>query len=180
MSIKAALKCLLLLSWALVLDASSNEDEQDAARRQERLASKPWYMRDTQIGGVTIPISPVTLLIGTLAIINLLRGLGKKSWAEASHILIQDHSDATQQKLQDFKTQITNDATQFANIATKYSACPSKAQGGNLGKFNRGDMAPPFDRAVFDPQAPLEQTIGPIETQFGWHLIYIHKRDIVE
>jgi peptidyl-prolyl cis-trans isomerase C len=174
---KIILKSLILLSWAVVLIA-----KEETSAHKERLASKPWYMRDTQLpGGKTIPISPVTLLVGTLAIVNLLRGLSKKSWAEASHILIQDHSDATKQKLQDFKTnQIKNDATKFADIAAKHSSCPSKARGGNLGKFNRGDMAPPFDRAVFDPQSPLEQTIGPIETQFGWHLIYIHKRVIVE
>jgi len=179
MPVKSLLQCLILLSWAVLLDASNEQDEE--ARRQERLASKPWYMRDTQVFGVTLPVSPVTLLIGTISFLILIRGLRRKSWAEASHILIQGHDDATKQKLQDFKTnQIKNDAAQFAAVAAKYSSCPSKARGGNLGKFNRGDMAPPFDRAVFDPASPLNQTIGPVETQFGWHLIYIHERNIVE
>ena len=179
-------QCVLLVSFAILLEASvaagdATDDKAAEARRQERLASKPWYMRDTQIGGMTIPISPVTLLIGFLALFNLWRGFNKKSFAVASHILIQSHDDATKQKLDDLKTkQIKNDAKQFAAVAAKYSSCPSKSRGGNLGKFHRGDMAPPFDRAVFDPNSQLEQTIGPIETQFGWHLIYIHERTIVE
>jgi peptidyl-prolyl cis-trans isomerase C len=156
------------------------DDDDDEARRKVRLASKPWYMRDTQIGGMTIPISPVTFLIAFFALFNLWRGFHKKSSAVASHILIQSHDDATKQKLDDLSKQIKNDAKKFAEMAAKYSSCPSKAQGGNLGKFYRGDMAPPFDRAVFDPNSKLEQTIGPIETQFGWHLIYIHERIIVE
>ena len=165
------LQCALVLSTALALD----EEE----RRKERLAAKPWYMRDTSIFGITIPVSPVTLVIATVAMVNLVRAWrNADSWAQASHILIQDHSQETKTKLQDFKTKIKNDAVQFANCARQYSSCPSKAQGGNLGKFKKGDMAPPFDRAVFDPESPLEQTIGPIETSFGWHLIYIHKRHL--
>jgi len=178
MAVRLILQCVLLLSFAVILNAADSPTEEE--RRQERLASKPWYMRDTQVFGRTIPISPVTLLVGSLALLNLLRGLTKKSTAEASHILIASHDDATKEKLLDFKTKINNDASQFAAIATKYSACPSKQRGGNLGTFNRGDMAPPFDRAVFDSSSPMEQTIGPVETQFGYHLIYIHKRTIVE
>lgn len=162
---------------ALLLNAS----EEGNAARQERMAAKPWYLRDTPLpGGITIPVSPVTLLIGIFALVNLLRGLTKRSWAIASHILIPNHDNATKEKLQDYAKIIKNDAVTFASFAVKYSSCPSEAKGGNLGKFHRGDMAPPFDRAVFDPNSPLLQTIGPIETQFGWHLIYIHKRVIVD
>lgn len=171
-------KSLLLLSWAVLLNA--NEEEEAQQRRQERLASKPWYMKDTELFGTTIPISPVTLLIAFVSFFNLIRGLRKKSWAEASHILIQSHDDATKQKLVDLKQQIKNDPSQFATYAAKYSSCPSKQNGGNLGRFSRGDMAPPFDQACFDPASPLQQTIGPVETQFGWHLIFIHQRNIVE
>lgn len=173
-------RCVFFVFLAGLWEAFADDDDEEA-RRKERLASKPWYMRDTQIGGgMTIPISPVTFLIAFVALFNLWRGFHKKSSAVASHILIQSHDDATKQKLDDLTKQIKNDAKQFAAMAAKYSSCPSNAQGGNLGKFYRGDMAPPFDRAVFDPNSKLEQTIGPIETQFGWHLIYIHERTIVE
>jgi peptidyl-prolyl cis-trans isomerase C len=41
-------------------------------------------------------------------------------------------------------------------------------------------MAPTFDRACFDPTSELRTTIGPIQTQFGWHLIYVQDRQIPE
>src|SRR5262245_13582942 len=43
---------------------------------------------------------------------------------------------------------ITNRAL-FAERARELSNCPSGAQGGSLGQFGRGEMAPEFDRAVF-------------------------------
>lgn len=183
MTSKSITQCVvILLSWAILLEAAASDKDDDAEtiRRQERLNSKPWYMRDTQIFGMTLPISPVTLVIAFLSFYNLIRGLTKKSSATASHILISSHDDATKQKLLDFKKQIKGDASKFATLASKHSACPSKQNGGNLGKFNRGDMAPPFDEAVFNKESPINETIGPVETQFGWHLIFIHERTIVE
>ena len=159
-----------------------------------RLEAKPWYMRNTKFGGttnsgggITIPLSPVTLVIGILSLWNLWKifHCKKTSWAEASHILM-DGNDA-KHKLQDMKDhQIQNSATQFARCARQYSICSSNVKGGYLGRFEQGVMVPPFDRAVFDSETttttttyhPLETTIGPIETHFGWHLIYIHKRQM--
>jgi peptidyl-prolyl cis-trans isomerase C len=171
------LQCFLLLAInAVQVVLALNDDE----AMRERLEAKPWYLRDTQIGSTTIPITPVTLVIGLLAFMNLMRVFRgpPKSWAEASHILITGDEHAEQQ-LKDIRdSEIQNNATKFAKCAKQHSACPSKTNGGNLGRFKQGEMAPPFDRAVFDPNNPLEKTIGPIETQFGWHLIYIHKRQI--
>lgn len=172
----SALLFLLLLA-VIVMDHAVPIDNDEAMRRLE---AKPWYLRDTKIGGKTIPISPITLVIGIISLWNLWRlFLPKKSWAEASHILME--GDDAKKKLEDMRdNQIRNSATQFAKCARQYSACPSKATGGNLGRFKQGDMAPPFDRAVFDRTSSLEKTIGPVETQFGWHLIFIHKRQINE
>lgn len=172
----ALLQRLLLLLAVVVMDAAPIDN--DEAMR--RLEAKPWYVRDTKIGSITIPISPITLVVGILSLWNLLRVFRpKKSWAEASHILME--GDDAKKKLEDMRdNQIKNDATQFAKCARQHSACPSKARGGNLGRFDQGVMAPPFDRAVFDRTNPLEKTIGPVETQFGCHLIYIHKRQINE
>ena len=54
----------------------------------------------------------------------------------------------------------------------------SVKDGGSLGRFYRGDMAKNFDRACFDPKTPIGTTVGPFETSFGWHLLYIKNRDI--
>ncbi len=57
----------------------------------------------------------------------------------------------------------------FATLAKKYSTCPSKKQGGNLGEFFKGDMVKAFDEVVF--KRPILKVHGPIKTQFGYHLI---------
>ncbi len=58
----------------------------------------------------------------------------------------------------------------FAVAAREKSACPSKAQGGDVGWFRRaGFMVEPFSKAAFALK-PFEMS-EPIQTQFGYHLI---------
>ena len=44
-------------------------------------------------------------------------------------------------------------------------------QGGDLGWFKKGRMVKEFDDAAFS--ASKSEIISPIETQFGYHIIYI-------
>jgi peptidyl-prolyl cis-trans isomerase C len=63
----------------------------------------------------------------------------------------------------------------FMTLATKESACPSKAQGGDLGWFPRaGNMVEPFARAAFALK-PYEMS-DVVTTQFGQHLILVTDR----
>mmetsp|Transcript_5519 Transcript_5519/g.8005 ORF Transcript_5519/g.8005 Transcript_5519/m.8005 type:complete len:168 (+) Transcript_5519:37-540(+) len=143
----------------------------------ERILAKPWYVRDIELGDTKIPISPVTLMAILIGLYFLIQTFTDRSFAEASHILVEDDPD----QLEKLKRQIGNDPKKFATAAEKYSTCPSgKSNGGFLGKFKRGTMAPPFDRAVFSPKNSVEETIGPIQTHFGFHLIYIHRRRLEE
>ena len=48
--------------------------------------------------------------------------------------------------------------------------------GGFLGTFGRGKMVPPFDDACFDEANQPGSVVGPVQTAFGWHLIYIQER----
>ena len=50
----------------------------------------------------------------------------------------------------------------------------SAAQGGDLGWFGPGRMVAPFEEAAFG--ARVNQVVGPIETQFGYHLIVVVAR----
>ena len=56
-------------------------------------------------------------------------------------------------------------------LQKEYSTCPSKAQGGSLGTFGRGQMVKEFDEAVFT--AEVGKVIGPVKTDFGYHLIRV-------
>lgn len=88
--------------------------------------------------------------------------------AQARHILVAD-----EQAAEELKTQIENGAD-FAAVAREHSQCPSGAQGGDLGEFGPGQMVPEFDRVVFSGE--LGQVHGPVQTQFGYHLIEITSR----
>ncbi len=88
--------------------------------------------------------------------------------ATARHILV-DSQDAAE----DLKTQIEAGAD-FAEVAREHSSCPSKSQGGDLGEFGPGQMVPEFDQVVFS--AEVGKTHGPVQTQFGYHLIEVTSR----
>jgi len=58
----------------------------------------------------------------------------------------------------------------FATVAREKSACPSQAQGGDLGWFPRaGSMVEPFARTAFSLKP--YQISDVVATQFGYHLI---------
>jgi peptidyl-prolyl cis-trans isomerase D len=65
----------------------------------------------------------------------------------------------------------------FAKLAAKYSDDPgSKNQGGDLGKVSRGVMVKPFEDALFAIAKPGD-IVGPVRTQFGYHIIQLEGID---
>ena len=78
--------------------------------------------------------------------------------AKASHILVD-----TEAKANDILDEI-NDGLSFEDAARRYSSCPSKEVGGDLGKFSRGQMVPEFSMEV-------GMISKPVKTKFGYHLI---------
>lgn len=84
----------------------------------------------------------------------------------ARHILVADEQTA-----QDLLQQI-QDGADWTALAAEFSTDASnKDQGGDLGWFPRGAMVDPFEQAAFD--AEVGDIVGPVETDFGWHLIEV-------
>ena len=143
---------------------------------EERLAAKPYYLKPVfDIAGFEITSVPIILsLIGGYIIYV---GVFKGGKAEASHILVTDSTDETRQKLEKVKEDIGDDIEKFRKHAREMSACPSgKSSGGYLGRFGTGTMVPPFEKCLWDPKNEEGKVAGPVQTNFGWHLIFIHKR----
>lgn len=88
--------------------------------------------------------------------------------AEARHILVE-----TEEACTDLKERIEA-GSDFAEIAKEFSSCPSGASGGSLGSFGPGQMVKEFDEVVFS--GDLGTVLGPVQTQFGYHLIEVTKR----
>ena len=63
----------------------------------------------------------------------------------------------------------------FAELARQKSIGPSKAGGGDLGWFARGQMVKPFADAAFALKKGAF-TATPVQTQFGWHVILLEDR----
>jgi len=59
----------------------------------------------------------------------------------------------------------------FEELAKERSLCPSGKKGGSLGWFSRGMMVKEFENAAFS--AKKGEIVGPIRTEFGWHLIKV-------
>lgn len=86
----------------------------------------------------------------------------------AKHILVE-----TEEKAKKIIEEI-NGGMDFETAAKTYSSCPSKEQGGSLGKFSKGQMVPEFEEAAFSLE--LGVVSKPVKTQFGYHLIKVEEK----
>ena len=83
----------------------------------------------------------------------------------AAHILVNSEKDA-----QNILARLEKGES-FEALAKRFSKCQSKSKGGNLGWFVKGDMVPEFENAAFN--AKKGEVVGPVKTQFGYHLILV-------
>ena len=63
----------------------------------------------------------------------------------------------------------------FAELAKEYSEGPAAPSGGELGYFSHARMIPAFSTPVF--AAKVNDIIGPIRTEFGFHVIFKNDAD---
>ena len=86
---------------------------------------------------------------------------------QARHILV-----GKQELAEELKKRI-DAGEDFSALAEEYSECPSKKRGGDLGWFGKGSMVRPFEVAAFSAEEGA--VVGPVKTEFGWHLIYVYE-----
>ena len=85
------------------------------------------------------------------------------SQISAQHILVEQMHEA-----EDLVKKLS-EGVAFSELAQKFSKCPSGKSGGGLGEFGRGQMVKPFEEAAYALE--VDQISGPVQTQFGYHLI---------
>lgn len=91
----------------------------------------------------------------------------------AAHILVDTEEEANA-----IKAELEGGAD-FAEIArAKSTDTGSGAKGGDLGWFGLGMMVKPFEDAVV--AANVGEVAGPVQTDFGWHLILVKETRVAE
>lgn len=73
----------------------------------------------------------------------------------------------TKKEAQDIKKRLDK-GEDFAKVAQEKSNDPSGQNGGDLGRFGRGQMVPHFEEAACTLE--VNKISGIIETEFGFHI----------
>ncbi len=97
----------------------------------------------------------------------------KEETVQARHILVDN-----EEKCNEILNSIVNGVISFEEAARQESTCPSGQKGGDLGEFGHGQMVKEFDEAAF--AAEPGKVVGPVKTQFGYHLIRVDKKSEAE
>jgi len=86
----------------------------------------------------------------------------------ARHILVDSEEEAKKLKAE------LDKGADFAELANKNSKDARDGSGGDLGYFTRERMVPEFAEAAF--AAEVGKVVGPVKSQFGWHLILVEDK----
>ena len=100
---------------------------------------------------------------------------------EAAHILFaatrQDRAafQQAQAKCTAVLGELRENPNRFSELARAHSACPSAANGGNLGQITANQTTPEFERAL-GGLAPGTMSQQPIATRYGFHIIRLDRK----
>lgn len=103
-----------------------------------------------------------------------------KVFVHASHILVKASPDRAErqkanEKMEIIRQEILTGKIKFEEAARKYSDCPSKEKGGDIGPFPlKFVVVEPFAKTAFSMQT--NEISGIVSTEFGLHLIKVTKR----
>lgn len=132
-------------------------------------------LKDARKGDIVGPVYDVD---GIHLIKVLDERQGAEEFVNAAHILIRPlpgpDSVKAEAKARDLARQARSRAD-FAALARANSEDGSAADGGELGFTGRGGWVKEFEDAAFG--ARPGQIVGPVRSQFGWHVIKVLARD---
>jgi peptidyl-prolyl cis-trans isomerase C len=152
----------LLLDAAAPADGEDEEGAVDALLAREIRVPEP----DDAAGARWLAAHPERF--GTL-----------EAW-EASHILLAaDPEDpeeraATTRQAEELLEQLREVPGMLPELARQHSACPSREQGGLLGRVERGSTVPPFEAALA-ALTPGAFCAAPVATRYGLHVVQLHR-----
>ena len=124
-------------------------------------------------------VGPVSDYSGMHLVKVLAERKGKGEFVRASHILLNatagPDSVAKIQKAKDILRRARS-GENFGKLVAEFSEdYGSKATDGDLGWTGKGGWVKPFEQAAF--AARVGDIVGPIRSQFGWHVIKVTGRD---
>lgn len=121
---------------------------------------------------------PIMLQDGTYFLRLDGRQEGENEVIKAKHILIGFGEPENKDSAKAYAAKLIRDikgGTSFEAAAREHSIDQgSGAQGGELGYFGKGRMVPEFEKAAF--AANTGDIVGPVETQFGYHIIKVEDK----
>jgi peptidyl-prolyl cis-trans isomerase C len=100
---------------------------------------------------------------------------------EAAHILFpacRDHQEdyaEAEQAANAVLHELKQHPERFGDLARAHSACPSAAQGGNLGQITAGQTTWEFEQALAT-LTPGSITQSTVETRYGFHIIRLDRK----
>ncbi|MEO0428321.1 MAG: peptidylprolyl isomerase [Pseudomonadota bacterium] len=93
---------------------------------------------------------------------------GPETEVRAAHILVESEELA-----KTIREELDGGAD-FAELAAEHGTDGTAQRGGDLGYFVKADMVQPFAEAAFEIEPG--NVGGPVQTQFGWHLIKVEDK----
>lgn len=104
---------------------------------------------------------------------------GSSEYVRASHILIREEEGVDAEKQKAKARQLFQEikaGADFKKLAIEHSDDPGSAQlGGELGWGGKGTWVKPFEEAAY--KARIGEVVGPVKSQFGWHIIKVTGKD---
>jgi peptidyl-prolyl cis-trans isomerase C len=88
--------------------------------------------------------------------------------ASARHIFVLSYEECEQLK------SLIEAGADFAACAKKHSICPTGKNGGKILNVSPGKLIKELDQVIFNEEPG--KLIGPIESDYGYHLVEITKR----